>query len=95
MNEGFSTFPFLFIIKFISSRSLNGFLDHLMKGLEKHKRSVLVLIEEVNRYCPLSTRNHPDGAAPWVLGRIIGKIIELQRDSRKLGVVPVLAKQRP
>lgn len=71
------------------------FLDYLMKGLEKTKRPILVLLEEANRYAPLSTRNHPEGAAPWVLGRMIGKLLEMYRDARKLGIVPVSITQRP
>jgi len=78
------------LVEFVS-----GFLKHLMRGLEKRKRPVLVVLEEANRYCPLSTKNHPEGAAPWVLGRMIGTVIEMFRDARKLGIVPVVISQRP
>jgi hypothetical protein len=81
---------------------MSGFLDHLMKGLERRKRPVLVLIEEANKYCSLSTprsaKRIPQGAgAPFdidaLASMILPKVLERLPALSGVGYVPARPAQ--
>jgi len=69
------------------------FIDQLMKLQEVHKRPVLLVIEEAQKYAPLKASGHI--APSWVYGRMIGAFSDVFERGRKLNVSAIAISPRP
>lgn len=76
------------LVEFISR-----FLYYLLKYNEVARRPIMVLTEETEEYAPMSTRGR--ASPPWVFSRMIRQFRVLERDARKLNIVPVSLSPRP
>jgi len=70
-----------------------AFIKHVLKLQELHKRPVLLIVEEAQEYCPLSTRGRQ--APPWIYGRMIKAFKDCFLQGRKLNVSTIALSPRP
>jgi len=76
------------LVEFISR-----FLYYLLKYNEVVRRPIMVITEETEEYAPLSTKGR--ASPPWVFSTMIRQFRILERDARKLNIVPISLSPRP
>ena len=69
------------------------FIGYLMRFQEKHKRPLMVLLEDAEDYIPKSASGHV--APPWVYNRMVKRFKDLFSQGRKLNIIGIASSQRP
>lgn len=69
------------------------FILHLLKLEETVRRPILLVLEESQTYCPLSSKGHI--CPPWTYNRMTRQFKECFSQGRKLGINPIAISQRP
>jgi hypothetical protein len=72
---------------------VSRFIRYLMRYQEKHKRPLMVILEDAEDYIPKSASGHI--APPWVYNRMIRRFKDLYTQGRKLNIIGVASSQRP
>jgi len=72
---------------------VSRFISQVLKLQEKHKRPLLLILEEAHEYTPKSPSGHV--APPWVYNRMIKAFKDCFTQGRKLNIIAVASSQRP
>jgi len=87
----------IFYTSDVEEEKLIGFvqklLNHIMKYNEKTKRPILIVLEEAQEFCPLSTRGR--AVAPWIYAKMIKAFKDLFLQGRKLNISTIALSPRP
>ena len=76
------------LIDFVSK-----FIRYLLKYQERHKRPLLLILEDAEDYTPKSASGHI--APPWIYNRMIKAFKDCYTQGRKLNIIAVASSQRP
>jgi len=68
-------------------------LSYIMKFNERVKRPILIVLEEAQEYCPISTRGRV--VAPWIYAKMIKAFKDLFLQGRKLNISTIALSPRP
>jgi hypothetical protein len=72
---------------------VSRFCGQLLKLQEKHKRPLLIILEEAHEYVPKSPSGHV--APPWIYNRMIKAFKDCFTQGRKLNIIAIASSQRP
>ncbi|MDH7478079.1 MAG: DUF87 domain-containing protein [Candidatus Bathyarchaeota archaeon] len=72
---------------------VSRFIEHTLTLQEKHKRPLLLILEEAHEYAPRSPSGHI--ARPWIYNRMVKSVKDVFTQGRKLNIVGVASSQRP
>ncbi|RLI40228.1 hypothetical protein DRO69_13170, partial [Candidatus Bathyarchaeota archaeon] len=72
---------------------VSRFIRYLMRYQEKHKRPLMIILEDAEDYIPKAASGHV--APPWVYNRMIRRFKDLYTQGRKLNIIGVASSQRP
>jgi hypothetical protein len=69
------------------------FIKYILKYQERHRRPLLLILEEAQEYAPRTTSGHI--APPWVYNRMIKAFKDCFAQGRKLNIIAIASSQRP
>ena len=72
---------------------VSRFIRHVLNYQERHKRPLLLILEEAHEYAPRTATGHI--APPWVYNRMIKAFKDCFTQGRKLNIIAVASSQRP
>ena len=72
---------------------VSRFIRHLLNYQERHKRPLLLVLEEAQEYAPRTASGHV--APPWVYNRMIKAFKDCFTQGRKLNIMAIASSQRP
>jgi hypothetical protein len=72
---------------------VSRFIRHILNYQERHKRPLLLILEEAHDYAPRSASGHI--APPWVFNRMIKAFKDCFTQGRKLNIIAICSSQRP
>jgi hypothetical protein len=72
---------------------VSRFIRHVLNYQERHKRPLLLILEEAQEYAPRSPSGHV--APPWVYNRMIKAFKDCFTQGRKLNIIAIASSQRP
>ena len=72
---------------------VSRFIRHVLNYQERHKRPILLILEEAQEYAPRTASGHI--APPWVYNRMIKAFKDCFTHGRKLNIIAIASSQRP
>jgi len=72
---------------------VSRFIQQILSLEERHKRPLLLILEEAHEYTPKSPSGHI--APPWIYNRMIKAFKDCFSQGRKLNIIAVASSQRP
>jgi len=72
---------------------VSRFIRHVLNYQERHKRPLLLILEEAQEYAPRSASGHI--APPWIYNRMIKAFKDCFTQGRKLNLIAIASSQRP
>ena len=72
---------------------VSRFIRYVLNYQERHKRPILLILEEAQEYAPRSASGHI--APPWVYNRMIKAFKDCFTQGRKLNIIAIASSQRP
>jgi hypothetical protein len=72
---------------------VSRFIRHILNYQERHKRPILLILEEAQEYAPRTASGHV--APPWVYNRMIKAFKDCFTQGRKLNIIAIASSQRP
>ena len=72
---------------------VSRFIRHVLNHQERHKRPLLLILEEAQEYAPRSASGHI--TPPWVYNRMIKAFKDCFTQGRKLNIIAIASSQRP
>ena len=72
---------------------VSRFIHHVLNHQERHKRPLLLILEEAQEYAPRTASGHI--APPWIYNRMIKAFKDCFTQGRKLNIIAIASSQRP
>ena len=72
---------------------VSRFIRHVLNYQERHKRPLLLILEEAQEYAPRTASGHV--APPWVYNRMVKAFKDCFTQGRKLNLMAIASSQRP
>ena len=72
---------------------VSRFIRHVLNYQERHKRPLLLILEEAQEYAPRTASGHV--APPWVYNRMVKAFKDCFTQGRKLNIIAIASSQRP